>query len=94
MPENSETRFIQWLQAGDAAAEVDRCAEVLIAVLDNEIRTIAELRLFGHGNREFAGQFGCIGEPNRPGEHGSQCSRTGDAMGLSMNYDEAKEQRR
>jgi len=45
--------------AGTPAADFDLHCEELLGRLDNELRSIAVLRLLGHKNREIAVQFGC-----------------------------------
>ena len=45
--------------AGTPAVDFDLHCEELLAQLDDELRTIAVLRLFGHKIREIAEQLGC-----------------------------------
>ena len=45
--------------AGTPAVDFDLHCEELLAQLDNELRTIALLRLLGHKNREIAEHLGC-----------------------------------
>jgi RNA polymerase sigma factor (sigma-70 family) len=45
--------------AGTPATDFDVHCEELLGQLDDELRTFAVLRLFGHKNREIAEQLGC-----------------------------------
>ncbi|HZZ80298.1 MAG TPA: ECF-type sigma factor [Gemmataceae bacterium] len=45
--------------AGTPAADFDLHCQEMLAPLDDELRTIAILRLLGHRNREIAEQLGC-----------------------------------
>jgi DNA-directed RNA polymerase specialized sigma24 family protein len=47
------------LPAPPQAAEVDLAGEELLAQLDEDLRTIAVLRLLGYKNREIAAELGC-----------------------------------